>query len=123
MHRHQHAGLYYIASLGMSEVVAFKRTRLRPAFVVGLQEKALGPLLEWAEAAIPDSRWESTPIFLLATAGLRKLPEDYQNDVLDSAQSVLAASPFRYKPAWLPLLVAIRGIQGTCDASVGGRVY
>jgi hypothetical protein len=32
-----------------------------------------GPLLEWAEAAVPRRQWAQTPVFLFGTAGLRKL--------------------------------------------------
>lgn len=39
----------------------------------GLRRKALGPLLEWAEAVVPPSQWAATPLFLFGTAGLRKL--------------------------------------------------
>lgn len=32
-----------------------------------------GPLLGWAQAAVPRRRWAATPVFLFGTAGLRKL--------------------------------------------------
>lgn len=37
---------------------------------------ALEPLLLWAELQIPPQRHKETPVFLLATAGLRRLPSE-----------------------------------------------
>lgn len=45
----------------------------------------LTPLLEHAMSIIPPDKVESTPIFLLATAGMRLLPEDQQQAVLTRA--------------------------------------
>jgi len=63
----------------------------------GLVEKALSPLLEWAEEVVPRSRWRSTPIFLFATAGLRKLPAEHQENILDTVRHILGACPFRWE--------------------------
>ena len=61
----------------------------------GLVEKAISPLLDWAEEVVPRQRWGSTPIFLFGTAGLRKLPEEHQENVLGTVRHILAACPFR----------------------------
>ncbi|KAG0616143.1 hypothetical protein M758_5G093100 [Ceratodon purpureus] len=60
-------------------------------------ETALGPLLDWAGRHIPRHAYANTQIFLLATAGLRKLPLDQSEWILDQAWSVLAKSPFKCK--------------------------
>jgi hypothetical protein len=54
-----------------------------------------GPLLGWAKAVVPRRRRASTPVFLYATAGLRKLAEGQQEDLMHSVRSVLRTSPFR----------------------------
>ncbi len=61
----------------------------------GLVEEALSPLLDWAEGVVPPQQWHNTPIFLLATAGLRKLPEEHQHAILDSVRHALGASVFK----------------------------
>ena len=61
----------------------------------GLRDQSLGPLLEWAHAVVPERQWSSTPLFMLATAGLRKLPEAEQKALMEGARGVLARSGFR----------------------------
>jgi hypothetical protein len=60
-------------------------------------ETALTPLLDWAGRHIPRHAYANTQIFLLATAGLRRLPLDQSEWILDQAWSVLAKSPFKCK--------------------------
>lgn len=62
----------------------------------GLVEKALAPLLDWAEGVVPQQQWRRTPVFLCATAGLRKLPEEHQNSILQDVRHALISSSFRY---------------------------
>lgn len=45
---------------------------------VGLDSVSLGPLLEWARAVVPQPHHASTPLHLLATAGVRRLPQPQQ---------------------------------------------
>ena len=75
--------------------LTFERHRgpLNPS--AGLVEAALSPLLDWAEEVVPESRWESTPVFLFATAGLRKLPLEHQENILGTLRHILANSRFR----------------------------
>lgn len=62
----------------------------------GLQSKALGPLLDWAYAVVPASEAAATPVFLLATGGVRRLPPADRDRLLEGARGVLAASKFRW---------------------------
>ncbi|KAJ3069155.1 Golgi apyrase [Podochytrium sp. JEL0797] len=48
-------------------------------------EEYLRPLIDFAKSAIPAHKHVSTPIFLLATAGMRLIPEDHQNSIMDHA--------------------------------------
>lgn len=47
-------------------------------------EDHLDELIEFAKAKVPKKEWEDTPIFLLATAGMRLLPHYQQKEVLDT---------------------------------------
>ena len=67
-------------------------TRARCA---GMRDRALAPLLEWAEAVVPPAQRARTPLFLFGTAGLRRLPAERQAAVLAHARSALRASQFR----------------------------
>lgn len=61
-----------------------------------MRERALAPLLEWAEAVVPRSQWRRTPLFLFGTAGLRRLPAERQAAVLAHARHALRGSHFRW---------------------------
>lgn len=71
-------------------------------------ETALGPLLDWAGRHIPKHAYSNTQVFLLATAGLRRLPENQREWILDQAWSVLAQSPFKCKRSSVKV---IKGIE------------
>ncbi|RCN31908.1 hypothetical protein ANCCAN_22292 [Ancylostoma caninum] len=61
--------------------------------------KSIRPLLAAAQTAVPVFMWEKTPITLRATAGLRLLPGDIADEILDAVSSKLYSSitlPFFY---------------------------
>ena len=60
-----------------------------------MKESALGPLLAWALEVVPAGRHKDTPIFLFATAGLRNLPKEQQDNVLEAVKTTLHDTPFR----------------------------
>ena len=65
----------------------------------GLRVKSLNPLLDLALEMIPDPEDRAaTPILLFATAGLRRLPEAHREWVMTEIRTVLADSPFLFKP-------------------------
>ncbi|XP_020622389.1 ectonucleoside triphosphate diphosphohydrolase 1-like [Orbicella faveolata] len=51
-------------------------------------EEYMTPLLESAKKTIPEDKQASTPIFLLATAGMRLLPEDQADAILNEVQKL-----------------------------------
>ena len=51
-------------------------------------EAYMTPLLESAQQTIPEDKQASTPIFLLATAGMRLLPEDQAEAILDEVRKL-----------------------------------
>nr|PNR37591.1 hypothetical protein PHYPA_020700 [Physcomitrium patens] len=71
-------------------------------------ENALGPLLDWAGRHIPRHAYRNTQVFLLATAGLRRLPVDQSDWILDQAWTVLENSPFKCKRSSVKV---IKGIE------------
>ena len=62
--------------------------------------EALQPLLAWAKAVVPSVHWADTPVYLLGTAGLRRLEEDEQERVLGACREVLERSPFRFENSY-----------------------
>ncbi|KAM3870733.1 ectonucleoside triphosphate diphosphohydrolase 5 [Diretmus argenteus] len=51
-------------------------------------------LLKIAKKTIPEEEWKQTPVVLKATAGLRLLPVDKANALLDEVREVFDESPF-----------------------------
>ena len=47
-------------------------------------------LLKLAQKTVPEEEWKQTPVVLKATAGLRLLPEDKANALLDEVRHVLS---------------------------------
>lgn len=79
----------------------------------GLEATALQPLLAWAQAALPRAAWHRTPLFLFGTAGLRRLPDANQEELLAGAREVLDGSVFRFRPAWARVIAgADEGVFG-----------
>ncbi|XP_078379735.1 ectonucleoside triphosphate diphosphohydrolase 1-like [Oculina patagonica] len=63
-------------------------------------EAYMMPLLESAKKTIPEDKQNSTPIFLLATAGMRLLPEDQADAILDEVRKLFNDKdkcPFLFK--------------------------
>lgn len=75
--------------------------------VTGIQD-VLVPLLDWAGKHVPRYAHSNTQVFLLATAGLRRLQMEQSDWILDQAWSVLAKSPFRCKRSSVKV---IKGIE------------
>ncbi|KDP31065.1 hypothetical protein JCGZ_11441 [Jatropha curcas] len=65
---------------------------------------SLEPLILWAEQWVPRDRHGDTPIFVLATAGLRKLPVEDVRLVLDDVESILKERSFVYRRSWIRVL-------------------
>ncbi|TQD96807.1 hypothetical protein C1H46_017539 [Malus baccata] len=65
---------------------------------------SLEPLITLAEHKVPSERRRETPIFVLATAGLRRLAVEDSRQVLDDIESVLKECSFLYKKSWIRVL-------------------
>lgn len=80
--------------------------------VSGLRS-ALKPLVRWAKKQIPVHAHKSTSLFLYATAGVRRLPDNESKWLLDNAWSVIKDSPFLCSKDWVKI------ISGTEEAYFG----
>eukprot|EP00850_Spirogloea_muscicola_P015356 SM000117S25476 [mRNA] locus=s117:82033:89194:- [translate_table: standard] len=73
----------------------------------GLRRTALGPLLDWAVDQVPAARRPSAPVFLFATAGLRRLPAGDSAQLLEEARKVIRSYPFRFCPSWARIISGV----------------
>jgi Golgi nucleoside diphosphatase len=68
---------------------------------------SLAPLVEFAKGIIPEAEWSLSPIWLKATAGLRLLPQDQSNAILNDVRNFLGdktKSPFLSRPRWASII-------------------
>ncbi|XP_059657916.1 probable apyrase 7 isoform X2 [Cornus florida] len=65
---------------------------------------SLEPLIIWAEQRVPSERHGETSIFVLATAGLRRLPREDAKRVLEDAEAVVKEHAFMYRKNWIRVL-------------------
>ncbi|KAI3499447.1 hypothetical protein L1887_35248 [Cichorium endivia] len=65
---------------------------------------SLEPLIRRAEKWVPYERHKSTPIFVLATAGLRRLGKEIANGVLNDVEAVVKLHKFKYRKDWIRVL-------------------
>lgn len=65
---------------------------------------SLEPLILWAEQWVPRERHGDTPIFVLATAGLRRLLIEDARQVLDAVEDVVKEHSFVSKKSWIRVL-------------------
>ncbi|GAA0143277.1 nucleotide phosphatase [Lithospermum erythrorhizon] len=88
---------------------AYNRMETEPGFdklvhnISGIRG-AIKPLVQWAKKQIPKNAYKSTSLFLYATAGLRRLPSEDSEWVLDNAWSILKNSPFLCKREWVKII-------------------
>jgi len=88
-------------------------------------EQSVRQLLEFARRFIQEPRRTSTPVLLKATAGLRALPKQQADAVLERIRTVLAQSGFEFQPGWADIItgkeeaglawVAANFLSGTFD--------
>ncbi len=89
----------FLAPLASIQVV--KHKRLRPALSSFVNDPEnltlhLNSLLSFAAQWVPAAEHARTPVSLMATAGVRRLPIEQQDSLLISVRSILDVSPFRH---------------------------
>ncbi|KAI9087549.1 hypothetical protein K1719_030419 [Acacia pycnantha] len=67
-------------------------------------KESLEPLIIWAEKLVPRERHKDTPIFVLATAGLRRLTSSDAEQVLEDVEAVVKDHSFMYRKSWIRVL-------------------
>jgi apyrase len=65
---------------------------------------SLQPLLEFAGQHVPAQQQAQTPVYLMATAGLRLLPSTAADAILNQCRGKLLASSFLFKPEWASII-------------------
>lgn len=61
---------------------------------------SLTGLLRYAEEKVPQSEHSRTPLFLMASAGLRAIKQDDAAAILKSVRTLFRSSPFRFEDDW-----------------------
>ncbi|KXZ52074.1 hypothetical protein GPECTOR_10g1097 [Gonium pectorale] len=93
---------------------------------------SLQPLLQTALKTVPESLQASTPVSLKATAGLRLLPGDKSERILQAVEALLKKQPFKLAPggvaimdgkdegafAWLTLNYLLGKLSGTVSGTI-----
>ncbi|KAL5992948.1 hypothetical protein ACLOJK_013868 [Asimina triloba] len=67
----------------------------------------MNPLLQWAEKQIPRHARKTTPLFLYATAGVRRLPADDSAELLQELWSILRNSSFLCRKEWIKIITGM----------------
>ncbi|KAK3033499.1 hypothetical protein RJ639_032728 [Escallonia herrerae] len=65
---------------------------------------SLEPLFIWAEQRVPLERHGDTPVFVLGTAGLRRLPVDDGRQILKDVERVVMEHRFLCRRSWIRVL-------------------
>ena len=69
--------------------------------------KALTPLLEFARGFIPEEQWESTPLVLKATAGLRAVEPAKAKRVIHAVANIFRSSGFMFQTNWASIIPGV----------------
>lgn len=69
-----------------------------------LAGSSLKEQLEFAKTKVPAKERSQTRVYLMATAGLRRLDKKIQEAVLDSCRNVLRASGFLFRDEWASVI-------------------
>jgi len=66
--------------------------------------ESLKDLLKFAKQKVPNKEWSKTRVYLMATAGMRRLNENVREAVLASCREVLQASNFLFYDKWASVI-------------------
>ena len=66
--------------------------------------RSLSELVEFAKSRIPRESWRETEIRLMATAGMRMLDVEVQENILESCRKVLRSSGFKFSDDWASVI-------------------
>ncbi len=66
--------------------------------------ESLKDLLKFAKQKVPNKEWSKTRVYLMATAGMRRLNDNVREAVLASCREVLQASNFLFYDKWASVI-------------------
>ena len=89
---------------GLSALATTDRLEAGAGVLEAAAADAVQPMIERAVAAVPAAARGETPVMLMATAGLRLLPEAVSGRILDGVRTALHASPFGFGDEWAKVL-------------------
>lgn len=83
--------------------------------------KGIGGLLELAREQVPANQRASTPVFLYATAGMRKVQQDHPKETeqcMEIVRDTIQASEFMFQRDWAQIITGIdEGLYGWVTAN------
>ncbi|KAL3628866.1 hypothetical protein CASFOL_027912 [Castilleja foliolosa] len=65
---------------------------------------SLEPLIRYAKRWVPSKKLSQTPIFVLATAGMRRLASNDAQIILQNAENIVQEHGFMYRKSWIRVL-------------------
>lgn len=67
-------------------------------------EREMIVLMEYALEHVPENQYPYTPLYLKATAGMRLLPIQDQEDILATIRNVFRQYPFMFEDPWVEVI-------------------
>ncbi|KAG0611610.1 hypothetical protein M758_7G152800 [Ceratodon purpureus] len=103
--QYKHGVIPAVDLIGL-EQLSLKRTPGLSSFAdnPSLAGDSLMEQLEFAKTKVPEKERSRTRVYLMATAGLRRLDKTIQEAVLDSCRKVLRASSFQFRDEWASVI-------------------
>eukprot|EP00879_Flechtneria_rotunda_P011827 GHRR01012354.1.p1 GENE.GHRR01012354.1~~GHRR01012354.1.p1 ORF type:complete len:191 (-),score=52.35 GHRR01012354.1:1936-2508(-) len=105
--------VFQYAAQGKSSYAIIKLPELKLKVEPGLSSYAnnaagagmsLQPLLQFAQHHVPAGQRISTPIYLMATAGMRLLPAVAAESIMAHCRDSLSVSGFLFEPEWASII-------------------
>ena len=78
-----------------------------PSEIPKYVSKAITPLLDFARGFIPESQWDSTPLVLKATAGLRAVEPSKADQVITAVADIFRRSGFMFSTNWASIIPGV----------------
>ena len=78
-----------------------------PSLIPQHVSKALTPLLDFARGFIPEDQWDSTPLVLKATAGLRAVEPAKAVRVISAVANIFRKSGFMFETNWASIIPGV----------------
>jgi len=81
-------------------------------------QESISKLIDYAKKIVPMSQWKDTPVHVQATAGLRSIPENEAEQVLEEVRNFIENTGFRFERKWAKVISGSQeGINGWMAAN------